>query len=574
FDGIADSYISSDPGLNNVTGFAMSLFDINAWHPTHRRDSDTGHGIETSPSQTTSNSTSPDNNVSMYFGLEMTGVTDTYQAFGTGGGQFGVQTIQNGPSYDWQGDLAVGAGVGPSDGANYNMPGGAHGSLITDSFSLSGYQSTDKPTLYFNYYLETEGGQGQLDAPDRMEDSARVFASRDAGLTWELLTTNNSLRDGPSGTTPSAELPTHYSVSSAISTAVENGSEQPNQRVQELFDNTNTWRQARVDLADFAGENQITLRFDFSTGGDLDRGAVNNTKIVPDAIRTVTSAVTDDGAGNWEAVFDSGDGIQVGMIAQRFNQQDIVPVEFFAATVDGDVAASRFIAVDDSTGIQPGMLVIPGGGVPNGLTVSAVAPQRLELSAPITILDGASLRLQSANNDVEGSATVVGVAIDPDTLAATVTMTGANLSFGVDVPNEEIAFFTVGADKDNILSNARTIGSFDNPNVRTSNNSFEGWYVDDFIVGFAERGEEVVFHNQQGQNLNPAERNSDDSFWDIQTRTDDSEYMPQILEGEYQLEIRRGSFLTSRRDGNNNNVGILETFDTNDIYTKNISQYI
>ena len=36
-DGIADSYISSDPGLNNVTGFAMSLFDINAWHPRQTR---------------------------------------------------------------------------------------------------------------------------------------------------------------------------------------------------------------------------------------------------------------------------------------------------------------------------------------------------------------------------------------------------------------------------------------------------------------------------------------------------------------------------------------------------------
>ena len=215
----------------------------------------------------------------------------------------------------------------------------------------------------------------------------------------------------------------------------------------------------------------------------------------------MTSAVTDIGGGNWEAVFDSGDGIQVGMIAQRFNQQDIDPSD------------PDFVDVATS---------------------------------------------------VEGSATVVGVAIDPDTLAATVTMTGANLSFGVDVPNEEIAFFTTGADKDNILSNARTIGSFDHSDIRTSNNSFEGWYVDDFIVGFAERGEEVVFHNQQGQNLNPGETFLNDSFWDIETRNDGEEYLPQILEGEYQLEIRRGSFLTSRRDGNNNNVGILETFDTND----------
>ena len=60
--------------------------------------------------------------------------------------------------------------------------------------------------------------------------------------------------------------------------------------------------------------------------------------------------------------------------------------------------------------------------------------------------------------------------------------------------------------------------------------------MDDFIVGFAERGEEVIFHNQQGQNLNPAERNSDDSFWDIQTRTDDS-VLPQILRVSISLKF-------------------------------------
>ncbi|GAF87844.1 unnamed protein product, partial [marine sediment metagenome] len=184
-------------------------------------------------------------------------------------------------------------------------------------------------------------------------------------------------------------------------------------------------------------------------------------------------------------------------------------IAFFSAgmiaTVDGNFIASRTVAVDDVTGIQPGMFVV-GEGLPDGLTVNGVnaVTQEITVSEEIDVANGAFLRV-----------------FDP-----------------------------ANTDKDNILSNARTIGSFDHPNVRTSNNSFEGWYVDDFIVGFAERGEEVVFHNQQGQNLNPAERNSDDSFWDIQTRNDGNEYLPQILEGEYQLEIRRGSFLTSRRDGN------------------------
>ena len=39
------------------------------------------------------------------------------------------------------------------------------------------------------------------------------------------------------------------------------------QQVQELFDNTGTWRQARIDLSNYAGDDQLMLRFDFSTAG-------------------------------------------------------------------------------------------------------------------------------------------------------------------------------------------------------------------------------------------------------------------------------------------------------------------
>ena len=41
------------------------------------------------------------------------------------------------------------------------------------------------------------------------------------------------------------------------------------QQVQELFGNSGTWRQARVDLSNYAGEDEVMLRFDFSTAGAM-----------------------------------------------------------------------------------------------------------------------------------------------------------------------------------------------------------------------------------------------------------------------------------------------------------------
>ena len=42
-------------------------------------------------------------------------------------------------------------------------------------------------------------------------------------------------------------------------------SDAANQLVQPLFDNTSTWRQARIDLGDFAGDSNLKLMFLFST---------------------------------------------------------------------------------------------------------------------------------------------------------------------------------------------------------------------------------------------------------------------------------------------------------------------
>ncbi len=148
---------------------------------------------------------------------------------------------------------------------------------------------------------ETEGASSSI-AADVMRDSARVFASRDGGLSWELLASNNSQLN--------AELPIHLSTSARIGTL-------PNQQVQELFDNTGEWRQARVDIGEFAGESNIQLRFDFSTGGDFQRNLSNhNATATPAVIRSVTSdAVATGNPLEFTFETDSAAGIQVGRLS-------------------------------------------------------------------------------------------------------------------------------------------------------------------------------------------------------------------------------------------------------------------
>ncbi len=258
--GFLADWSSADNGFSpvlaaGITGIAFSPLDVNLWHVTERRGdttidpvsaADPGHGINAAPDNSRS---AVVGGSSMYFGLESWRQSNTPYAIYTGEqGQFGVNAA------DWQRDLTEGTGLGDS----YNLPGGAYGSLTTDSFSLVGYLYTNKPTLYFNYFLDTEDASG-LGTSDTMRDSARVFISKDGGRNWELIATNNQTR------TTASELPLFASVSSKISN-------DPRQLVQELFDTGKTtgWRQARIDLGNYVGEADLRLRFDFSTAGEFD----------------------------------------------------------------------------------------------------------------------------------------------------------------------------------------------------------------------------------------------------------------------------------------------------------------
>jgi len=508
-DGRADSHISNVM-LGGATGLAFSPLDINLWHQTNRRND----LILGTPDNARSYSFS-DDNTAMYFGLA---------ANDGQGANFGVL------SASWRDDLLA----NPSIGVNYNLPGGAYGSLTTNAFSLAGYESTDKPTLYFSYFLDTQNANS---LNGDMLDSARVFASVDNGLTWRLVASNNTTPTNVSSESLGVEVPRIQSVSSAISA-------HPNQRVQELFDSTGVWRQARVDLGDFAGESNIKLRFDFSTAGEMDDDDRSTSE--PDSIQEVAVAPV-AGALN-DVTLDSTSGLEVGMSVRWGNDQETM----LQRTVAASAAASVNVQLTSVNGLVPGMAVTSGvGGAIATIEAVDVATTTITLSRAVTVAANASLFIQR----VDPRTTIQ--AID----AATNTITLSN-AVGVGT-GSTLNFFRPGLAtlRNNLLDNSNVFGNFGRGQGneidavrRGAANQFEGFYIDDIIVGFAERGEMVTGSA------------ADQSFFDIGTPIA-TLYDAQVLQGEYQLEIRRGTEfaeIVTATTPSSSAVSIYQTFDTND----------
>lgn len=268
----ANSFISSQiPSLvANPIGLAFSPLDFNLWHTTNRRGGDAGHGINASPDGTRAGS---GGGTSMHFGFEAWDINrSTYDApIGLPNRQFGIRTPLQHQDLSSNGELVN----------SYNFPGGAHGTLTTNTFSLANAVAADRPTLYFNYFLDTENHPGSdlgSDGNDPFRDSARVFASTDGGLTWNLLVTNNSQlsADFVPSIPGTAELPGFLSHLSDA--GLNSGAARPesHQIVQEMMDSTGQWRQARVDLSTYAGQN-VMLRFDFATAGAMNDPTLGGT---------------------------------------------------------------------------------------------------------------------------------------------------------------------------------------------------------------------------------------------------------------------------------------------------------
>ena len=149
--------------------------------------------------------------------------------------------------------------------SGYNFIGGAHGNIQSNRLDLSGISSEDQPHLYFTYLLDTEGRDSGVDLNQQpMRDSLRVYVADQNG-DWTLVATNNfdrSVSDPNFGFNPQNAEREYAPRNSGY------GDTENNRRfVQELFDG-DQFRQARVDLGPWAGQEDVRLRFEFSTAGE------------------------------------------------------------------------------------------------------------------------------------------------------------------------------------------------------------------------------------------------------------------------------------------------------------------
>ncbi|MGQ9504528.1 MAG: GEVED domain-containing protein [Thermogutta sp.] len=290
-------------------GIDFSPIDYNLWHWTANRGNDPGHGVYSTydSSRVPAEGYDPllGGNQSYYFGLD-----DPYGA----------------PNEVQPGATNFGTGQN-SDGSKlftYNLPGGAHGSLTSGVFSLKGYSWADRPTLYFNYYAHTENSN--------TFDGLRVYISRD-GANWTLLATNTDLGAFP------REEPGYGGY------------------VREIIDLGGNWRQARIDLSQFAGLDNLRIRFDFSTASDMDIG---NIMTGGEYLTTPAAAELHDGAtftiGGRTFEFDLGyalvlpnaAGIKIGD-GEYLQVSDGTTVRTFEFDKDGAVQPGNIrIAINDN----------------------------------------------------------------------------------------------------------------------------------------------------------------------------------------------------------------------------------
>ncbi len=540
------------PGMTSVSGLAFSTLDFNMWHATERRADDDGHDVNAT------------------YDLSRAGPPPAGRAELPNGGwsfYFGDETDDtSNPVVDdlyWDSNPYLGDS-GTPDGT-YDAPGGAYGSLVTQTFSLEQYSKIDAPTLYFEYFLDT-GGPANY-------DTARVFASID-GVTWQVL--------GATLANPSANL----------------------------LDTNGQWHQIRLappedpwqvgptnavyywSMADFVGEAEVRLRFDFSTAGDMNVGDWGNELDTTGAyLQALDGDLLEDGDwlivdGEWFE-FDMGVALRLPNVAgdaipdgETFTVMvrdlggDLVPLQTFEFDLDGAVApGNEAISIEiGETTTQVAMRVV--AAVNNlGLTNSFGEPIVADLYDNRVMLNRAEGLEQSADPTIEA----VGDGFRSDSLAATpieitsmmkaeevaevigdafdAVFAGGNPSFRVQ--GSIIRMIHHPVDWAGPLPYANYLPGEDllppdfidqfNTIARGQDNAHEGFYLDNVMIGFVERGEMAT----------QVQVNTDFVFTPTAPET-------VISTGYYQLQIRGASEYATWMPDNLYPMILDRSFDTND----------
>ena len=213
-------------GIGGLQGLDFSTLGFNLWHTTNQRGDDPGHGINPLPQGARNGSAG---GTSLAFTFEGNAFNSNYPSVAERPFVGGVNDRQDGTPVE----------------DTYNFPGGAKGIIESNPFSLENVAPGDQPTLYFNYFSEVDGNNDRL----------RVYVIADDGAE-HLLASNTTLRRG-------GLSDDEFDDPAAIGVYEDD----INVDVQQLFDNTGSWRQARVPLGEFAGQSNLSLRIEFTTNG-------------------------------------------------------------------------------------------------------------------------------------------------------------------------------------------------------------------------------------------------------------------------------------------------------------------
>lgn len=525
-------------GIGGAHGIAFSTLERNLWHLTNTGDTtnqenDPGHGID---EDLDTSRLRQNGNTSLYFGNTTTGAAQ--------GNQNALATAELN---------------------NYNFPGGAHGSVVSNEFDLSNYASEDKPTLYFNYRLDTDGTDG-TQLQNSMQDAFRVFVGDETG-NWNLVVTNNSFED--------PNLADEYDLG-PFGNASTSPTLQSFPDVNEAFDGAG-WRQARIDLSNFAGLGNLRLRFDFSTAGQMDIVGFNRTET--ELVAIAGSKLQDGDTFSIDGVqfefdmgsslsFPSGDSldgstfsVDVGggptvfnfvtagaggtsILAQAGDSASVIAQRVVAA-INAQFGGGTAVNVGNRVNIPTGTLgtvdaPIVGVGAPG-----VAAAQSVDINATMTA-DEVAIQIQRAiaeqfagwvpDNDVAARAALTANQLAfQDELLATVDVHGPSVRLiSHTVTNAGVLTAREDLPGDEFGSLGEDVFSQGNPGAtRGQNNANFGVFIDDIIIGFAERGEQVLNATNVGQALvaNPHVTNPD--------RPAGLPYLDTLV-GAYDLEIRRG----------------------------------
>ncbi|MFO0913884.1 MAG: NF038122 family metalloprotease [Pirellulales bacterium] len=334
-------------GLRGLNGLAFSTLDRNLWHITDLRANDAGHGpIAPVYSSPENDFTSTEQQIKDLVddGIISQDLADLAQDLGAPCANTTRRdsTCFGGSSF-YFGDEGVN---GSADRQNFDYPGGAHGTLISQSFDLSQYSADDAPVMYFNYYLAAEEPDLFFD-PNQglvrpMRDALRVFVSDESGEegkgVWHLVASSdeqdaegdfalsqygytfdanpddkyeldvqqlfyNTYQDVPRwrwdgqawqniGQNQTRDRFYFRDADNSRPWDRANFDETQWVRYPELNETAPVWRQARVDLSQFAGAKNLKLRFDFSSAASFDLGGIGGVELKAVAGSEITDGDT------------------------------------------------------------------------------------------------------------------------------------------------------------------------------------------------------------------------------------------------------------------------------------------